>query len=439
MTIGDGARRFRGIWDSTRLFQLLGVARQAVTVLIAIALAKSGLDLADIGIYEQMFFLGYLLSFFWMDGLVRGFMALAGGMEPSGRDAFIATVAAVLLGIGAAMAALSILLASPLIGLFAGGGIPTGHWYVFALFLFAYQASMLVEHVLLIRRDDATQWRWMIFSSLGLLATLLVPIWLGGQLIHGLYGLLGFGGMRLLAMWRLCRPVWSWEGQAMRIREWWRLSLPLIAYAVAAGGALVLDGWIINAWFRDPEVFAVYRYGARELPFTAVLAGATGTVFIGRLAEAWAEALPELRTRTLRLMHVFFPLTAVLMFFSEPLFTLVFRDELAPAAGIFRIYLFLLVSRFILSGSLFTARGETGFLLKVGLAELGLNVLLSLVGVAWFGLAGVAWATVIAFSFEKVVHVWVLWRRRGIPPDAYLPWRWWLGYTTMLVAAYLLA
>lgn len=426
-----------GPWDSTRLFQLFGVTRQAVTILIAIALAQSGLGLEDIGVYEQLFFLGYLLSFFWMDGLVRGFMARVGGMDDARRDAFISSVSGILLAISAGMAALSLLLASPLIGLFAGGGVPVGHWQVFALFIFAYQASMLVEHVLLIRRDDAAQWRWMGFSSLGLLAALLVPIWSTGQLMHGLYGLLVFGGLRLWAMWRLCRPSWSWQAPPGQITGWWRISSPLIAYAVVAGGALVLDGWIINAWFRDPEVFAIYRYGARELPFTAVLAGATGTVFIGRLAEAWSEALPDLRRRTLRLMHVFFPLTVVLMFFSEPLFVLVFREELAPAAAIFRIYLFLLVSRFILSGSLFTARGETGFLLKVGIAELGLNVLLSLLGVAWFGLAGVAWATVIAFSFEKAVHVWWLWRYGRIPPGAFLPWRWWLGYTLLLIGAYL--
>ncbi|MEZ5032210.1 MAG: hypothetical protein R2787_12460 [Saprospiraceae bacterium] len=52
--------------DRSRVFQLFQVARQGATVLIAILLAKSDLSLGDIGQYEQLLFLGYTLTFFWL-------------------------------------------------------------------------------------------------------------------------------------------------------------------------------------------------------------------------------------------------------------------------------------------------------------------------------------------------------------------------------------
>jgi len=424
-------------WDSTRLFQAFGVARQLTTIAIAVALAKSGISLGSIGIYEQLFFLGYLLTFFWMDGLVRGYVAMAGTMPSREQPRFLGGVAATLITLALLMAAGALVFAGPLIDGFAGGGVPIRHWYLFIGFIFPYQASMLVEHVLMLRRDDTAQWRWMALSTAGLFLSLMVPIWMSGRLESGLLGLLVFGALRLAVLILLCRPRFPARGEMPAMLAWGSLSTPLIGYAIAAGGALVLDGWIINAWFRDPEVFALYRYGARELPFSTVLAGATGTVFIHRLASGWAEALPDLRKRTRQLLHLFFPLTIGIMLFSEPLFRVVFREELGPASEIFRIYLFVLVSRFVLSGSLITARGASGFMLRVGLGELAINAVLSLVLVRYWGVSGVAWATVLAYSFEKVVHLWWLRRRWGVRPDDFIPLPLWAIYSLLLALAYL--
>jgi peptidoglycan biosynthesis protein MviN/MurJ (putative lipid II flippase) len=430
--------RLAGGWDSTRLFQVFGVARQLTTIGIAVALAKSGISLEEIGIYEQLFFLGYLLTFFWMDGLVRGYMAMAGTLPKERRQSFLSGVAGTVLALSMVLALGSLILAPPLIDLFAGGGIPKGHWLLFSGFIFSYQASMLVEHVLLLRRDNATQWRWMGISTAGLFLSLMVPIWMSGRLESGLNGLLVFGVFRLAVLILVCRPRIPVKTDMPELRAWWGLSAPLIAYAITAGGALVLDGWIINAWFRDPEVFAVYRYGARELPFTTVLAGATGTVFISRLASGWVSALPDLRIRTRQLLHLFFPLTILFMIVSEPLFEWVFRVELGPASEIFRIYLFILVSRFVLSGSLLTARGATGFMLRVGLMELAINAALSLVLVRYWGISGVAWATVAAYSFEKVVHIWWLRRSWGVRPGDFIPLSLWTAYSILLILAYVM-
>ncbi|MBV6653308.1 MAG: polysaccharide biosynthesis C-terminal domain-containing protein, partial [Mameliella sp.] len=72
------------------------------------------------------------------------------------------------------------------------------------------------------------------------------------------------------------------------------------------------------------------------------------------------------------------------------------------------------------------------------LVELALNVLLGFLLVDPFGLLGIAWATVIAYTVDKLLLCYYLYRRFGIAPAAYTPVYWWLGYTILLLLAYFL-
>ena len=42
--------------------------RQGVGILIAILLAKSAYDVEEIGAYEQLLYIGFVMSFFWVTG-----------------------------------------------------------------------------------------------------------------------------------------------------------------------------------------------------------------------------------------------------------------------------------------------------------------------------------------------------------------------------------
>ena len=61
--------------SNARAFQLFQLLRQGGLIVIAIALAHSGLALAEIGHYEMLTYLGYLLTFFWVTGFMQGLLS----------------------------------------------------------------------------------------------------------------------------------------------------------------------------------------------------------------------------------------------------------------------------------------------------------------------------------------------------------------------------
>ena len=68
--------------------------------------------------------------------------------------------------------------------------------------------------------------------------------------------------------------------------------------------------------------------------------------------------------------------------------------------------------------------------------ELLLNVALSLILVEYWGLTGIAWATVVAFLFGKGLMVLYNWKRLTISPLRYLPMRHFLVFNIGLALAY---
>ncbi len=178
-------------------------------------------------------------------------------------------------------------------------------------------------------------------------------------------------------------------------------------------------GW----WYHDDATFALFRYGSRLLLATA-LATALGTAMIPRLVAEPDKGLEELKTRSRRMFHLLFPLTIVLLFFSEKIFPLVFNPGFIASAALFNIYLLRTASRVLLPNSVVLARGAARAILWVSVAEFALKIVLSLVFIRYWGLAGVGWSAVLAFWVEK--------RKARYGTN----WRWYLGYTALMFGAY---
>jgi peptidoglycan biosynthesis protein MviN/MurJ (putative lipid II flippase) len=69
-------------------------------------------------------------------------------------------------------------------------------------------------------------------------------------------------------------------------------------------------------------------------------------------------------------------------------------------------------------------------------AELVLNIVLSLVLMRYFGLAGISFATVLAFMISKLYLLWVIWKKNGIHPSHYLDLKYYAMYTLALYLAF---
>lgn len=425
--------------DTGFLFQAHQVVRQIVTFSLAVLLAKSVLGLREIGIYEQLFFLGHLLTFFWLDSLFKGFMAQYPFLEAAHRNPFLRHAAGLMIGLTLLMLAFSFVYAAWLIDTFTGGGIPLRYWWIFAGFVLIYQVSQFTEYIYLVWKHPRGLRSWMLFSHIGMLLFVAVPLFTIGTLAAVLWGLCGYGLLRLLWFLILAKPIlWPESAILKHLRSWLSVTWPLAVYSLFAGAVWVIDGWIINTHYEDPGYFALYRYGARELPFSNILAATLGTVFIQYIAETGSTSFPELKHRIRRMAHVFFPVTILLMMLTEPLYEWVFSTHFAESAPVFRIYLFILVSRLVITSPLFTAYKHTRPIMWIGFLELIINAGLSLWWVNLWGISGVAWATIVAFTFEKVAHLWWLHKRLGIQPGDFVPIREILIYSGLLMLAYLM-
>ncbi|MCF8237098.1 MAG: polysaccharide biosynthesis C-terminal domain-containing protein [Saprospiraceae bacterium] len=423
--------------DISRAYQFFQITRQITTMLIAILLAKSTLGVAEIGLYEQLQFLGYTLSFFWLSALTQGFLAIYTKLNEEEQHRLQHLASGTFLIIGISLGILSCLSSVWLSHVFTGGVVRSTSWILFALFFFPFQISTLVEHIYLVRKDTIGLIRWSFFSSMILVASLLIPIWIWHTLEAGLWGLICFGGLRLIWMLTIVHPSFSFRHHLSVIKQWGRISWPLIGYGIAGGATVVVDGWIINDHYQDARVFAIFKYGARELPFSLALASAVGTAAISVLVTNWATGLSDMKRRVTRISHILFPITFFLVATSSWWFSRLFSEAFAESGMIFNIYLMVLVSRIILTGPILTAKGDTPVILWIGLLEMLVNVVLSLVFIQYWGIAGVAWGTVIAYTFEKIVHMGYLKYKWQVSISEYLPTRLITFYTTILVGIYI--
>ena len=201
------------------------------------------------------------------------------------------------------------------------------------------------------------------------------------------------------------------------MKRWLSLSF----YGVLASGAVMFDSWLVQWWFPDPSVFAIFRYGAREFPLVSTLAVALSSAMIPTLLADRELGLSQLRTRTRRIAVFLYPISLILIVVAEPLFIWVFSEEFAPAAPIFSAYLLLIMSQLILTNAIILARHRDSWLSRAALFELALNVIFSFLFVKYWGLQGIAWATVIAFMAEKILLAYWLRKYERISIWSYYP------------------
>lgn len=417
----------RWFGDPVRAGQVFLVSRHAGVLFGAIVLARS-LPQASVGEVEKLMFLGYLLTFFWTEALLKGYLSLGGeSRRPGFQSAFLWLVmlaSLVMMGL--------LVLAGPFL-------VPvlTGTEKLPALGLFALYQAMIVPLWLapfigLLRGLN---------SYLLAAYVLLGPAfsaWIGLAQIDGVQGvLIGWLSYALVGLaWLVIQAGRPQVGLMVVWRSVWPVAWPLVLFAISAGIARSVDAWMIGTWLDD-NAFAVFRYGAREFPWVTALTAAFSTSMISLLVADRSEA--SLRTRSVRLMHTVLPVVAAAMLASPLLFPLVFGPAYAASAGIFNIYLLLALTQVVFPQTILTARGETRILWYVSLAELALNILVSLPLFFWLGMPGVAWGTLVAFAVEKVILLEILRRRFGMPVATVVPVRSWMMYAILLLACYFMS
>jgi O-antigen/teichoic acid export membrane protein len=138
-------------------------------------------------------------------------------------------------------------------------------------------------------------------------------------------------------------------------------------------------------------------------------------------------------------MHLLFPITMVIMLFTRWFYPRLFNPEFHKSAGIFLVYSLLIIPRLVFPQTIIVGRKKTRITLFAALLELALNIPLSLMMIKWgYGIVGVALATFIVYSINKILLIGYVWFRMKIKPSEYIPLRIYLIYSALTSILFIL-
>lgn len=396
----------------TKAMQILSISRLGGAILAGIILVKLGVPIGTIGLIELLFFLGKSATVFWSDALTKAILPLFPQLADKQQRHFFATATFLYLSF-ALLTYLVLMLFKPAILTYFLKVDDIPYYNIYVLYLTLNVPGLLLEQYFILKKD-ATSVLWYTLLSYVLYPIyFLVPILLGLDISAIFYVLIVVAGIRLLWIGVLLSKEYLVIDPIV-IRRLLRLVMHFTAYVLVAIMAEVVDGFIINYKYSDPAVFAMFRYGARELPITTALIGGLSLASIANLSEDFTAHLPQFKKSLNRILVITFPIALILMLSSQWLFVYFFSEEFRESAFIFNTYLLILGSRVLMFGPLVMAKLESRFMFKISLYELVTNVVLSLILVQYWGIIGIALATVISSYIEKVAYFFLLGKRHNL-------------------------
>lgn len=387
----------------------------------------------------MLLYIGFTLTTFWVTGLMQGFLARYPQLPEAEQPVFLFN--AWLVFLLASSLVLALLLWGKAGVLLVLTGQPELPYYeLFAVFLWLNVPSYLVENFYLVLRRPKAIFFFGLFAFALQVLAVLVPVFLGFGLLWSFYALIGLGILKYVWLGALLARRSAFRFDAGMALHWVSLSAPLVLYSLMGSFNQSFDNWLVNFQYKgDEQVFAIFRYGARELPLALALTNAFGSAMLPEVAANLEAALAAIREKSLKLFHLLFPLSIFLAFTSRWLFPLVFNEDFSASVLIFNIFLLVTVSRLVFSRTILVGLNANRVVFYISLLELAFNMALSFALVPWLGLAGIAIGTVAAHTLEKVLLCWYLYRKFGIGIGQYTDMRWYLGYSGMLVAGFVLS
>lgn len=421
--------------NSISAFQFYQLVRYSTLILIGVVFTKTAITQAEIGEYETFVFIAGAVSFFWLNGLQKALLPLAATDKNTKSHIFSSFV---ILQIFSIAAAVFLLLLQPVFSnyLLNGKNIPE-IWLLVAYILFGVPAN-LIEYFYILKKQNGAIVIYSIISFSVQLVLVTIPVILGFGISMALKGLVISSVLRYV--WLLIILVSNHEINYSHsfVKQNLKLGGPLILATLLSGSAQFVDGFIVTSYF-DEGTFAVFRYGARELPLAMLLANALSTAMLHEFANKnqLKQNVQKLKDSVTRLSHFLFPVTALLMLISHPIFPIIFNPKFAESATIFNIYLLIIISRLLLPQTILNGLQISKPIMIASLLELILNVSLSLILVQFLGISGIAFATFIAYLFEKIYLSVVVKKKLNVGISEYIPLKIYSIYSVAILLVFI--
>ena len=416
--------------SALQIFQLI---RYSTLILIGVVFTKSALSTSEIGQYETVLFLASAVSFFWLNGLIQGFLPYFNKHLCSSKSSALFNVFYLLQAFSILSVVFILVFEHSISGFFLkGSAIPFLKYLL--IYLFLNTSTGLIEYIYLVKDQGKSMLAYGIISY-GLMFLLVVlPPLFGYGIEGGLTGLLISSSLRfvwlLVLLFLNSAPTLNFDF----IRKHLTVAAPLVFSMLLSGSGQYVDGFIITSYFDD-ATFAVFRFGARELPLVLLLANAFSASMLPGFSDftKLKSNLEKIKQNSQKIGLWLFPLSGVLMLISHWAFPLIFNVSFSGSATIFNIYLLLIVSRLLFPQTILIGLQKNQAILLASFLEIVLNVALSFWFLQLWGLPGVAYGTVCAYLFEKLILMAFVKKIYGFGASAYLNVKQHLLYSLLLI------
>jgi len=424
-----------------RALQTFQVLRYAVLFVTGMLFAQAGLSTELIGLYEKLLFLASVLSFFWVSGFIQTMLSSHGKIEQVERSEKLFNVFTVVM--------ICSILSFIIFRVAANNFLESDNDFtrnitnIFSFYLLLANPAFLVEYIYLLLNKPKNM---IVYGTLsfGIQLTLVVtPVFLIESetgFYYAIVGVVASAAFRFLWLITLLMRHAELKINFEHIKSLLLIGSPLIISAILSGSIDYINGFIVQHYFDD-ATFAIFRNGAKELPLALLLANSFSNAMLPRFIDTknLNEPLAEIKTSSLRLMHFIFPVTIILMLLSKSLYPILFNPSFAASAGIFNIYLLLVINRLVFPQTILIGLKLTKPVMLISLAEALTNIVFSVILIEYAGIEGVAWGVYIAFTLEKLLLMLYLKFNLKISVQQYTSVGWLSFYSAITIAAYIFA
>ncbi len=391
---------------SLQFFQLL---RFTTLILISIIFTKTNLTTSEIGHYELFLFLATFAASFWLQGLTQSFLPLY-KQNNTFKNKSVKTSeifnSFILLSIFNIVTIICLLIFKSSLSSLLLNNQEIPYFNLLLIYLFFSNPSYLIEYIYLLQNKSVLIYQYGIITFFIQFLLLTIPILLGMSLLYAIYGLIIISIIRFIWLLFLIKKYSDFQFSKEFIFEHLYFAYPLILSALLGSSAEYFDSFLVLHNF-DSATFAIFKYGAKEFPLVLLLANALSNSMIHEFANKnnFQNSLLKLKRKSTQLMHILFPITILFLLSSKWLYPIVFNPSFVKSADIFNIYLLLIISRLIFPHTILLGQKKTNIILLASIGELIVKLIFSIVLIHYFGIIGLAFATVIAYTFQKLIWI----------------------------------
>jgi len=423
--------------NSTRALQAFQVMRFVAMLTIGIAMARLGFGKTAIGNYEAVLFISGLLTTFWVTGLIQALLPLYTRSDDISKDDRLFNAFMVIFGL-TVLAFLFAFVFNATISGFAA--INHSLFPLMLLYMLLSTPSTMAEYIYFLHGNYKAMLSYGVITYGIQIILVVLPVLFGLDVAFAVLGLIVVSAVRFIWLISLLVRNSKFRVNVDFLKDYLSDGIPLSLKFLISSSGLYIDQLIIG-YYYDSSTFAVYRFGAREIPLATILAASLSNSMLADFADRQrlGNTLLNLKLESSRLMHILFPTSIAAILLSRWLFPLVFGAEFQESANVFMIYCLIVLSRVIFPQTVTQGFRKNVAVLSISIVEMFMNIILSLLLVKYFGINGVAAATVIVYALEKVLLMAYNSYQLKISLVSYVPVKIFLAYSLLTLSAFVFA